>query len=60
MPIEEFAYRFQAPVVLTGPDNKERIRLNQPAQLVLELTQYFEKGWNPVLKPDVFQELPVF
>ncbi len=49
-PIETFAYRFNGPVVLVGPDRPSQLCLNPPATLV---------SWRLGLTEDDWESLPV-
>ena len=60
MPIEEFAYRFQAPVVLVGPDADYEFHLNPPAQVAADRAPICDHPWVLIEKPEKLQELPVF
>jgi hypothetical protein len=59
MPIEEFAYRFCAPLVLVGPERSDQYFLNAPAGLLDKTIDLMLDSWTPVAKPTGFQELPV-
>lgn len=48
LPIEEFAFRFTAPVVLVGPWRKVRYWLNPPAVLLAEKLHLFQGTWRPL------------
>ncbi len=59
MPIEEFAYRFLAPIILVGPENESQYYANQPAQGELTTYGLLEDLWIPISKPVNFQKLSV-
>ncbi|MBI5116578.1 universal stress protein [Candidatus Poribacteria bacterium] len=48
IPIEEFAYRFQAPVVLVGPDRADQYFLNPPAVLILDRMNLPAGSWQEI------------
>jgi hypothetical protein len=52
--IETFAYRFNGPVVLVGPDRPEQLYLNPPAGFVSWRLGLSEDDWMPVLVPAEF------
>ena len=47
--IETFAYRFNGPIVLVGPDRPDQLYLNPPAKIV---------GWRLGLSEDDWSSLP--
>lgn len=49
--IEAFAYRFNGPVVLVGPDRPSQLYLNPPAQLVSWRLGLSEDDWTPLAAP---------
>ena len=49
--IETFAYRFNGPVVLVGPDRPDQLYLNPPARLVSWRLDLSEDGWTPLAVP---------
>ena len=49
--IEAFAYRFNGPVVLVGPDRPDQLYLNPPARLVGWRLGLSEDGWTPLAAP---------
>jgi hypothetical protein len=59
MPIEEFAFRFGAPIALVGPERPDQIRLNPPAMLIVRSTAPFLGHCAPVQTPMAYQPLPV-
>ena len=59
MPIEEFAYRFNAPVMLVGPDRASQYHLNPPAQVIAGSAGLLSDTWTSIQTPSEFQELPV-
>jgi len=59
MSIEEFAYRFIAPVILVGPDQPNQYFLNNPARLIADSLRLPFPHLNTVEKPIHFQKLPV-
>ena len=48
VPIEEFAYRFQAPIVLVGPDRPEQYYLNPPAVLIVDRLELPTGSWEEI------------
>jgi len=59
MPIEEFAFRFHAPVVLVGPESENEFHVNPPAHMAMEAIHLPEEMVCVIKKPEHFQELPV-
>ena len=59
MPIEEFAYRFIAPVILVGPDQKDEFHVNPPAKILIDSATLDLETWKSMRKPTSFQELTV-
>jgi hypothetical protein len=59
MPIEEFAYRFVAPVLLVGPDREDRFRLNPFAAVMDHSSTPLFEGWLPIQEPRRMQTQPV-
>ena len=49
--IEAFAYRFNGPVVLVGPDRPDQLHLNPPARLVGWRLGLAEDAWTPLAVP---------
>jgi len=49
--IEAFAYRFNGPIVLVGPDRPDELYLNPPARLVSWQLGLAEGGWAPLSVP---------
>ncbi len=59
MPVEEFAYRFNAPVMLVGPELAQQYHLNPSAE-VISKTLYLPEGILSVIpQPKEFQHLSV-
>jgi len=50
--IEAFAYRFNGPLVLVGPDRPDQLWLNPPARLVSWRLGLPEGGWQPLEAPE--------
>ncbi len=48
IPIEEFAYRFTAPVVLVGPDRPDQYHLNPSAVLLMDKLELPEGSWDEI------------
>ena len=59
MPLEEFAYRFHAPVLLVGPERADQYHLNPPAQVIAGTIDLLSAGWTAIPEPSGFQQLPV-
>ena len=59
MPLEEFAYRFNAPVLLVGPERADQYHLNPPAQVIAGTIDLLSAGWTAIPEPSGFQQLPV-
>jgi len=59
MPIEEFAYRFNAPIILVGPERPDQRLLNTPAQVILGSVSLPLGAWSPISAPSTFQTLSV-
>jgi hypothetical protein len=59
MPIEEFAYRFTAPVMLVGPDHSEQYHCNPFADVMHGSTHLVLGSWHPIAEPTSLQTLPV-
>lgn len=59
MPIEEFAYRFNAPLLLVGPEHRDQYLLNLPGSVLDRSVDFMLGDWVPVHKPSEFQNLPV-
>jgi hypothetical protein len=51
MPIEEFAYRFTAPVILVGPRQPIELHLNPPAALILDTLDLEKEACNMIRSP---------
>jgi len=49
--IEAFAYRFNGPIMLVGPDRPDQLYLNPPAQLVSWRLGLSEDGCTPLAPP---------
>jgi len=49
--IEEFAYRFNGPVVLVGPERPDQFYLNPPARVVSWQLGLSDNDWMPVVPP---------
>jgi len=58
MPIEEFAYRFHAPIVLVGPSENE-FYINPPAHIVVDRLYLPDNSWHLIEEPENMQELAV-
>jgi hypothetical protein len=56
-PIEEFAYRFSAPVVLVGPRQADELHFNSPALLVADELNLGDCQIRPIKKPRRLQAL---
>jgi hypothetical protein len=48
VPIEEFAYRFTAPVVLVGPDRPDQFQLNPSAVLLIDRLAIPPDSWEEI------------
>ncbi|MCP4726474.1 MAG: hypothetical protein GY863_15620, partial [bacterium] len=59
IPIEEFAYRFHAPVVLVGPGLENEFHLNPPAHMAADAILLPGETPHVIEKPECFQELSV-
>jgi hypothetical protein len=59
MPIEEFAFRFGAPVLLVGPDHESQFRLNPFASVLDGANTFGFGGWRPITEPEQLQSRPV-
>lgn len=59
MPIEEFAYRFPAPVVLVGPESENNFHINPPTNLIIDFLDLEDISCAFIEKPERYQELPV-
>jgi hypothetical protein len=59
MPLEEFAYRFTAPVVLVGPENQEQYSLNPAARLLNDSLTLPLQSAVPIKEPVDYQKLAV-
>ena len=59
MPIEEFAYRFNAPVILVGPNSADEYRINPAAKMLIDSLVLPLETPDPIIKPSAFQELAV-
>jgi hypothetical protein len=53
MPLTEFAWRFNAPVILVGPQWDEQYYLNPPAQVLSHSIGLQSHFWYPVREPAV-------
>ena len=59
MPIEEFAYRYTAPLMLVGPDRPDQCALNPPAVILNESGgPLLPERWRPLRKPERLQTAP--
>jgi hypothetical protein len=59
MPIEEFAFRFNAPVILIGPESERECHINPPAHIASDMDPVTHYQWSLIEKPEHFQELSV-
>jgi hypothetical protein len=59
MPIEEFAYRFAAPVMLVGPDHSEQYHFNPFAGIMHGSSHLVFGPWQSIAEPSHLQTLPV-
>jgi hypothetical protein len=59
MPIEEFAYRFNAPVILVGPTRPDEYRINPAAKMLIDSLVLPLETPESIIKPSRFQELAV-
>ena len=59
MPIEEFAWRFNAPVILVGPDHPDQFHFNPPAEVLVGSSEAASSEWSSIQAPTRFQTLPV-
>ncbi|MGD9200643.1 MAG: hypothetical protein PVI26_03690 [Chitinispirillia bacterium] len=59
MPIEEFAYRFIAPVILVGPDEPHEYRINDQAKIIIDSLALPIASWKQIDKPIKLQESPI-
>ena len=59
MPIEEFAYRFAAPVMLVGPEQEDQVRLNPFATVMHASRRLVFQPWRPIAEPEQMQTRPV-
>ena len=59
MPIEEFAYRFSAPVVLVGPERPDEYHLNPPAEVLAGSVDLGLTDTLSIPEPTRYQTLPV-
>jgi len=59
MPIEEFAFRFPAPILLVGPEHAGRYHLNPPAEAIDASVDLRLGEHAPVRKPETYQNLSV-
>ncbi len=48
IPIEEFAYRFNAPVVLVGPDRPNQFHLNPSASMLIDKLGIPDGSWEEI------------
>ena len=60
MPIEEFAYRFGAPVLLVGPQRENQFCLNPFAAVMDGATPLGFESWRPIAEPAQLQTRSVF
>jgi hypothetical protein len=56
--IEAFAYRFNGPIVLVGPNRPNQLYLNPPACLVSWRLGLSDEDWTPLLAASVEVEAP--
>jgi hypothetical protein len=59
MPIEEFAYRFNAPILLVGPESPDQYHLNPPGEVLSRSLDLEITDWKSIQEPTRYQELPV-
>jgi hypothetical protein len=59
MPIEEFAYRFSAPVMLVGPERPDQRHLNPSARVLVTSVGVIQGTWTNVPEPAVLQRARV-
>ena len=59
MPIEEFAYRFIAPVILVGPDQPHEYHINDQAALIIDSLAIPIDNWKQIDRPLKLQVSPV-
>jgi len=59
MPIEEFAYRFNAPVLLVGPGHAKEYHANPGAKILIDSFTLTLAGTVALSKPEAFQQLAV-
>ena len=59
MPLEEFAYRFGAPVLLVGPEGSDQYQLNPPALVLSTSYGLFPGPMTPIPEPERPQHLAV-
>jgi len=59
MPIEEFAYRFNAPLVLVGPTHEREFHCNAAGSLVTDALDLPRGSYKTIERPKSFQELAV-
>jgi hypothetical protein len=59
MSIEEFAYRFTAPVMLVGPERPDQFHFNPTAVVLHGSAHLVYDDWRSIPEPEVLQQLPV-
>jgi hypothetical protein len=57
--IEEFAYRFIAPVILVGPDQPHEYHINDQAVLIIDTLALPIDCWKQIEKPITLQKSPI-
>ena len=58
MPLEEFAFRFNAAVILVGPDQPKQYHLNPPGKALIGMNNLLDV-WCCLSPPRELQKLPV-
>jgi len=56
--IESFAYRFNGPVVLVGPDRPDQLYVNPPARIVSWQLGLSDEDWISLPVPDEVEAMP--
>lgn len=59
MPLEEFAYRFTAPVVLVGAEPADKLRLSPAGRVWAESREWPLPGWTLIPAPKTLKPSPV-
>jgi len=59
MPIQEFAFRFPAPILLVGPEHDRQFHLNLPAEAIDASVDLGLGEYLPVREPGEYQSLSV-